>query len=182
MSPEILAALRYPVGKFSFPENIDQQQLHQWIDDISNCPFQIESAVESLTASQLSYIYRPEGWNIRQVVHHCADSHMNSLIRFKLSLTENTPTVKPYDEAAWAKLPDTQEHDIQDSISILKGVHARWTHLLKSMSEDDFQKSFRNPENNKLYSLGVATALYAWHGKHHTAHIHQALEHKGSFS
>jgi len=174
--------LRYPIGKFHFPEKIEPFEINKWISDIESLPAQLVDLLKDVTDVELSWIYRPEGWNIRQVVHHLADSHMNSLTRFKWTLTEDTPTIKPYFEARWALLPDTLETPITDSLKILEGVHSRLTVLLKSLTEDDLKKEFVHPEYDRKISLSANIALYAWHSKHHLAHIEQALRFKGRFS
>ncbi|MDR3273527.1 MAG: putative metal-dependent hydrolase [Flavobacteriaceae bacterium] len=163
--------LRYPIGKFNPPEIITPQILDHWIEDIASFPQRLKKEVEYLSEEQLDTPYRPEGWTIRQVVHHCADSHMNSFIRFKLALTENNPTVKPYFEALWAELPDYKSAPLEPSIKILEGVHQRWVIILQSLSEEDRKKSFFHPKDNKTIYLDEVTGIYAWHGNHHLAHI-----------
>ena len=168
-----LEKLKYPVGKFNKPENISPEMLKDYISVIESFPQGIRQEVESLTEQQLSNTYRPEGWTIRQLVHHCADSHQNAFTRFKLALTENQPTIKPYMEALWAELADS-ELPVEPSLKILEGLHLRWTVLLKSMSPEDFQKSFMHPEHNRLFLLEESLALYAWHCRHHLEHIRLA--------
>ncbi|MGK4566372.1 YfiT family bacillithiol transferase [Flavobacterium sp. 3HN19-14] len=118
---------------------------------------------------------------MKQVVHHCADSHMNCLVRFKLTLTEETPTIKPYDESKWATLKDSLNDDISDSLKIIEGIHAKWVILLKSMNEKQFSRRFFHPESQKTFALDEITGFYAWHCNHHLAHIEQALSHKNQF-
>jgi uncharacterized damage-inducible protein DinB len=164
-----LEALRYPIGKFSPPpaNTADVRAAH--IETLAELPKRVRASVAGLKDVQLDTPYREGGWSVRQLVHHIADSHANSYVRFKLALTEDWPTIKPYDEAAWAQLADSQE-PIEPSIVFLAGLHARWVALLHSMSEADFQKGFAHPERGKM-TLATALALYDWHSRHHTAHI-----------
>jgi uncharacterized damage-inducible protein DinB len=164
-----LESLRYPIGTFQSPEEINETHLKQWIEQIAILPGKVRKAVVTLTEEQLRTPYREGGWTVKQVVHHLADSHLNSFIRFKLALTENAPTIKPYDEKLWAALGDTNT-PIEASLQILEGLHQRWVTLLRSMKQDDFEKTFVHPENGVL-TLAYATGLYAWHGNHHLAHI-----------
>jgi uncharacterized damage-inducible protein DinB len=161
--------LRYPIGKFSFPESSTPQQRHAWIREIADAPQHIRAAVTGLTQEQLDTPYRPGGWTVRQVVHHVPDSHLNSYVRFKLALTEDAPVVKTYDEALWAALADTGG-PIEPSLALLESLHTRWVRLLESMSEAEFARSFRHPELGPV-RLEQNLALYAWHSRHHVAHI-----------
>jgi hypothetical protein len=140
------------------------------IEEIAATPQLMRKAIEGLTERQLNTPYREGGWTVRQVVHHVADSHMNSYIRFKLALTEHEPTVKPYDEAKWAELIDAKDAPIELSLQLLEGLHRRWVILLQSLSDEDVKKQFTHPELG-LVSIDKYIALYAWHGKHHVAHI-----------
>jgi hypothetical protein len=133
-------------------------------------PANLRTAVSGLTNSQLDTPYRDGGWNLRQVVHHLADSHANSYVRFKLSLTEEWPTIKPYDEAAWAELAYSRTLPVEPSLEMIAGLHTRWVALLQSLSEHDFQRGFNHPERGRM-TLATNLALYAWHSHHHTAHI-----------
>jgi len=166
-----LEDLKYPIGKYEKPDQITEQQLKLYIADIQDFPAKLETAVGLLTDEQLNTPYRPQGWTIRQVVHHCADSHMNSLIRFKLALTEDKPVIKPYFEDRWAELTDSQNYPIEPSLVLLKSLHARWTHLLVGLNESQFERKFIHPEHGKEFSLKENTGIYAWHGKHHLAQI-----------
>jgi hypothetical protein len=163
--------LRYPVGKFHQVGDIDKQQINDWIKIIEEFPGKLNDEVGKLSVGDLEKQYRPNGWTIRQVVNHCADSHMNSLIRFKLALTEETPTIKPYHENLWAELSDTKSFPIESSLKILEGLHARWINLLKSLSDQDLEKQFKHPETNALISLKTNIGIYAWHCEHHLAHV-----------
>lgn len=176
-----LETLRYPIGKLNIPKDVTPKQISQWIDDVTLFPSNIKKLTQDLSEEKLQWKYRPEGWTIRQVVHHCADSHMNAFIRFKLTLTEDTPTIKTYFEDRWAELEDSKA-PISISLSLLDGLHARWASLLKSMSEDDFKRKLFHPEQGRELSLTFMLGLYAWHCNHHLAHIKQALEHEGSLN
>lgn len=176
-----LNRLRYPVGKFMRQEVFSESLINEWIKTIEELPKQLSDLTKNLTIEQLNLPYRPEGWTIKQVVHHLADSHLNSLIRFKLALTEETPTIKPYFEDRWAKLIDGNENDLSNSLSLLTSLHAKWVVLLKSLTKDDLNREFIHPEHGKRFSLKETIGIYAWHSKHHLAHIEQALEHQGKF-
>lgn len=176
MQSENIEDLKYPIGKFNKPETISEGDIKTWITDIEQFPNRLNKLVPYLSESELNYQYRPEGWNIKQVVHHCADSHMNSFIRFKLCLTEELPTIKPFDDGKWAELPDATEADISTSLKLIEGLHARWTVLLKSLEESDLRKQYIHPDKAQPLSLLDSIALYAWHGNHHLAHIKLALE------
>jgi hypothetical protein len=162
--------LKFPIGPFSFPAPGTAEQRQTWIAEIAEAPAKFRAAAAGLNEDQINTPYRDGGWTGRQVIHHVPDSHMNAYIRFKLALTENEPTVKPYDEAACAELADTRDAPIEISLALLENLHARWVYLLRSMTESDFAKTFRHPELG-VVSLGRTLALYAWHGKHHAAHI-----------
>ncbi len=170
--------LRYPTGKFKAPERVIATDLLNWIDTIEKLPERLTQEVVTLNDSQLDTPYRDGGWTVRQVVHHVADSHMNAYIRFKLSLTEDTPTIKPYLQALWAELPDSKA-PINLSLPILVGVHKRWLLILRSMKHDDFEKKMFHPEHNKELILKNVTALYAWHCNHHLAHITELKKRMG---
>jgi hypothetical protein len=170
--------LRYPIGQFSWSGSNTPEQRARFIDDIAATPERMRRAVAGLTEAQLETPYRDGGWTVRQVVHHVPDSHLNSYIRFKFALTENEPTIMAYDEARWAELVDAKGHAIEASLRLLEGLHERWVVLLRSLSEEDVRRRFRHPE------LGVVTvdqyiALYAWHGKHHVAHVTGLRERMG---
>lgn len=162
-----LEALRYPIGHFHADAVITTRA--EQIETIRRLPARLREAVHDLTGSQFDTPYREGGWTVRQLVHHIADSHANAYIRLKLALTETNPTIKPYDEAAWAALPDSRL-PIELSLGIVDGIHARMTALLKSLSEDDFQKTFLHPERGPMTVAGLL-AHYEWHALHHTAHI-----------
>ncbi|MDM5155078.1 bacillithiol transferase BstA [Bacillus sp. DX1.1] len=161
--------LRYPIGHFTYEENITQDTIENWIKEIENLPAELTKAIKGLQEDQLDTPYRTGGWTVRQVVHHVVDSHMNSYIRFKLALTENNPTIKPYMEEKWAELPDSKL-PVDVSLVLLEALHKRWVNLLRSLGPADLDKTFNHPETGKN-KLAVAIGLYAWHGRHHTAHI-----------
>jgi len=166
--------LSYPIGKFDKNFEFTTETQQKFTDDISELPNKVKEAIENLNDEQLDTPYRPGGWTVRQTVHHIADSHFNALIRFKLALTEDTPTIRPYYEDRWAELADSFL-PIESSLKIIEGLHLRWTTLLHSMSEDDFQKKLIHPETGE-WTLGKMLGLYAWHGRHHTAHITKLRE------
>ncbi|MFJ5792241.1 YfiT family bacillithiol transferase [Lysinibacillus sp. NPDC097162] len=165
--------LRYPIGQFQFPEVVTAQQVQKWIDDIRLLPRQLAEAISGASEQSLAKSYRENGWTVTQLVHHLADSHMNSFIRFKLALTEDTPTIKPYNEEDWAVLPDS-DMPVATSYKLLESLHERWVYLLTSLTDEQLQRAFQHPDNG-LMTLEKALALYAWHGKHHLAHIQNAL-------
>jgi uncharacterized damage-inducible protein DinB len=164
-----LDVLRYPIGRFTPPASnlLDIRAAH--IDTLRSLPARLHAAVSGLNDSQLDTPYREGGWTVRQVVHHVADSHSVSLVRFKMALTADWPTIAPYDEAAWAKLADARL-PVEVSLGLITGVHARWVALLESLTEEDFQKGFVHPERGRL-NLATALAIYEWHSRHHVAHI-----------
>lgn len=177
-----LERLKYPIGHFECPETITSEQLNLWINDIATFPNRISKAVEHLDNDALNLNYRPEGWTIRQVVHHCADSHMNSLIRFKLALTEDSPAIKPYFEDRWAEMADEKAFPIEASLKIIDGVHERWVYLLRHLSSEDLKRNFVHPEHGKSFRLDENIGVYAWHCNHHLAHINLAKQQLSSDS
>jgi hypothetical protein len=170
--------LRYPIGKFEPATNVSESLRKQWIDDIVKAPGLVRAAVAGLTEQQIDTPYRPEGWTVRQVVHHLPDSHLNAFARFKLALTEDEPTIKPYREERWARLEDGRAAPIDISLTLLDALHRRWVLLLRSMSPADFSRTFRHPEHGIL-KLETTLGMYAWHGRHHTAHITSLRERNG---
>ena len=171
MNEQELEQLKYPIGRFKKPEAFTQDFLNNAISIIEDFPEKLRKETENLTEIQLDTPYRENGWTIRQVVHHCADSHINSIIRFKLALTEDKPTIRPYFEDRFAELIDSKNSPIEASLQMLEGTHKRWVALLKSLSEEDLQKTFIHPEHNREFSLLMNIAIYAWHCEHHLAHI-----------
>ena len=172
---EELEKLKYPTGRFKRPTNVSEADITSWIETIGSFPSRIRDAVEGLSESQLSKHYRPGGWTIRQVVHHCADSHMNAFIRTKLALTEDDPLIKPYDQDKWAALSDGEDLPVEHSLKIIEGVHVRWICILNKMSPQDFKRTFSHPEWDRKLTLDINTSLYAWHCNHHLAHIVNAI-------
>jgi DinB superfamily len=165
-----LSKLQYPIGQFEKPENYTPEQIDKWKSTIANFPSNLKNAVNDLTESQLDTPYRPGGWSIRQVVHHCADSHMNAFIRFKLALTENKPTVKAYEEQLWAEQAD-YKLPIESSLKIIEGLHFRWATLLTSLTSSDFESKYIHPQSGKELDLYFMLGLYDWHCRHHLGHV-----------
>jgi uncharacterized damage-inducible protein DinB len=162
--------LRFPVGKFHYQGSVNDQQKQAFLDDIEQTPAKLRAAVRGLSDSQLDTPYRPEGWTVRQVVHHVPDSHLNSYVRFKLALTEDEPTIKTYAEDRWAELSDTKATPVEVSLVLLESLHDRWVRLLRSLTAEQWKRTFRHPELGPM-TLEKTLALYAWHGRHHVAHI-----------
>jgi uncharacterized damage-inducible protein DinB len=161
---------RYPVGKFHYDGPPNEEQKRVFLDEIAQTPVKLRLAVEGLSDEQLDTPYRPGGWSVRQVVHHVPDSHMNSYVRFKLALTEDEPTIKTYAEDRWAELSDSKATPIEVSLTLLESLHDRWVRLLRSLSAQDWKKTFRHPDLGPM-TLEKTLSLYAWHGRHHVAHI-----------
>lgn len=161
---------RYPIGKFTYNSPPDQQQRQKFIQDIEQAPAALRAAVQGLSPQQIETPYRDGGWTVRQLVHHVPDSHMNAYVRFRLALTEDAPTIKPYMEDRWAKLPDVQSIPLEVSLSLLDSMHTRWVSLLRSMEPQDWKRTFNHPELGSV-SLDKSLGLYAWHGRHHVAHV-----------
>jgi len=170
--------LRYPVGKFQYDAPPSESQKHMYIDEIAQAPSRLRASIGGLSDSQLDTPYRPEGWTVRQVTHHVPDSHLNAYIRFKLALTEDEPTIKVYAEDRWARLQDTTVTPVDVSLTLLDSLHDRWVRLLRSLQSEDWKRSFRHPEMG-LVSLERNLAMYAWHGRHHVAHITSLRERNG---
>jgi len=170
--------LRFPVGKFHYEGPPGEQQKQLFLDEIAQTPVKLRAAVAGLSEKQLDTPYRPEGWTVRQVVHHVPDSHMNSYVRFKLALTEDEPTIKPYAEDRWAELADSQSTPIEVSLVLLDSLHDRWVRLLRSLTPEEWKKTFRHPDLGPM-TLEKTLALYAWHGRHHVAHITELRKRSG---
>ena len=170
--------LRYPIGKFSYDGHLTEDQKRAFLDDITQTPKNLRAAVHGLSEAQLDTPYRPGGWTVRQVVHHMPDSHLNSYVRFKLALTEDEPTIKPYAEDRWAELADTKATPVEVSLTLLDSLHDRWVRLLRSLTPDEWKRTFRHPELGAI-TLEKTLALYAWHGRHHATHITSLRERNG---
>jgi len=170
--------LRFPIGPFSFAGTLSDNDRQSLIDEIAATPEKMRAAVAGLNDEQLNTEYRPDGWTVRQVVHHVPESHLNSYTRFKLAITEDEPVIKPYFEDRWAKLDDARTAPVDLSLDLLDALHKRWVWFLRSLKPSDFQRTFRHPELG-LVSLDKNVALYAWHGQHHVAHITSLRERMG---
>jgi hypothetical protein len=170
--------LSYPIGRFDFKQTVAPGQYPGLIAEIAAAPACFRDAVRGLDDSQLDTPYRPGGWTVRQTIHHVADSHMNSVIRMRLALTEPEPTIRPYDQQTWADLADSRTAPVEISLQLIENLHARWVLLLKTLGDADFARSFRHPEIG-LVRLDTNLALYAWHGRHHAAHITALRERNG---
>ena len=173
--------LRYPIGQFSFPDSTTpaqrQAQIQTWIREIAAAPRELRAAVTGLSGEQLDTPYRPGGWTVRQVTHHVPDSHMNAFVRLKLALTEDNPTVKPYDEKAFATLPD-QQLPIEVSLLVVDGLHARWAAVLNALSREQFTRPLYHPEIGAI-TVDYLVQTYGWHSRHHVAHITRLREREG---
>ena len=169
--------LRYPIGKFQREDACpDRRSLH--IRQIEAAPAELRAAVAGLTSERLDTPYRPGGWTVRQVVHHLPDSHMNAYVRMKMALTEEVPTIKPYDEARWAELADLRTTPTEIPLALFESLQQRWAHLLRSLTPKDLSRAYRHPEQGTV-SLEEVVAIYAWHGRHHVAHITSLRERNG---
>lgn len=170
--------LRYPIGKPNIPEEISDRNIKDWIEVIEIFPSKLKNLVSGLSDDQLNTQYRDEGWTIRQVVHHCADSHHNSYTRFKWTLTEDKPVIKAYYEDRWAELKDSKDGPISLSINSLIALHEKWVYFLKLLTPADLEKYFIHPEGNEKVTLKENIGIYAWHCNHHYAHIEQLVQRK----
>jgi len=170
--------LRYPIGTFHFDGSLTEEQKKTCLDEIAGTPANLRSAVKGLSDAQLDTPYRAGGWTVRQVVHHVPDSHLNSYVRFKLALTEDEPTIKPYAEDRWAELADTKSTPIEVSLTLLESLHDRWVRLLRSLSTEDWKRTFRHPDLGAM-NLEKTLALYAWHGRHHVSHVTELRKREG---
>lgn len=171
MTEKELKALRYPIGKYNPLVEVTDELLQEWIVSIENLPNKLSALVKDFSDEQLATPYRPGGWTVRQTLHHIGDSHANSYIRFKWTLTEDTPLIKAYEEAAWADLFDTKEAPINLALDFIEALHAKWVYLLKGLSEEQLNLRFVHPDSGKNISLRKTIGMYAWHSDHHYAHI-----------
>lgn len=168
MEPE---QLKYPYGKFEYGKTYSENEITQYINEITDLPAQLNALALKMSEKQLEKSYRENGWTARQIIHHIADSHSNALIRVKLALTESNPVIKPYNQDAWASLEDAKTAPISSSLKMVEGIHERWICVLKAMTKNDFQRKYIHPEYNREFQLNEFIALYAWHGKHHCGHL-----------
>lgn len=173
-----LEELRFPIGRFELPEGATDEDVRRWTDEIEALPERFRGAVAGLTDARLDTTYRPGGWTLRQVVHHVPDSHLNGYVRFKWALTEDEPLIKTYEEARWAELADTRVVPVATSLDLLALLHARWVALIRALSRDELARRYRHPTWGP-FDLGRTVALYAWHGRHHLAHIERTVEREG---
>jgi hypothetical protein len=162
--------LRYPIGPFVAPARVSASERAAFIDQVAACPAELRRAISGLSEVQLDTPYRPGGWTVRQVVHHVPDSHLNAYVRMKLALTEDDPTIRTYEEARWAELPEARTAPPELSLALLDALHARWTLLLRSLEPGQFARAYRHPEMGRM-SIDTALAMYAWHSRHHVAHV-----------
>ncbi len=169
---------RYPVGQFEWPGKVDEGQRRKFAEQVAETPAHVRAAVKGLSDAQLDTPYREGGWTVRQLVHHLADSHLNAYVRFKLALTEENPPVKTYEQQIWAELPDAKTSPIEPSLTLLESLHKRWSLMFQAMKPADFARTFQHPEWGKV-SLEQVLAQYAWHGRHHVAHITELRKAKG---
>jgi uncharacterized damage-inducible protein DinB len=170
--------LRYPIGKVSYSGPLNDKEKAEALRNIAETPANLRRAIKGLSNEQLNTPYRPGGWTVRQVVHHVPDSHLNAYVRFKLALTEEDPTIKTYEEARWAELSDSESTPVEVSLTLLDSLHDRWVRLLRSLSDEDWKRTFRHPELG-LVTLDKNLAIYSWHGRHHVAHITSLREREG---
>ena len=174
--------LKFPIGEYIPNKSPNETLLQQWIENIEIFPARVEDLIKGISTEKLNWKYRPNGWMVKQVIHHCADSHMNSIIRFKLALTEQTPTIRPYYEDRWADLNDSLTDEINESLNLLKGLHKKWTRLLKSLTKEQLEMEFVHPENGRKFNLAENIGIYAWHCNHHLAHIKNGINSKGKYN
>ena len=182
MTEKEIYQLKYPIGEFNCPTEITMSIIDIWITDISLFPERIIALTNNLTSQQKLFTYRPGSWNVRQIVHHCSDSHLNSLIRFKWALTEDKPTIKTYDENEWIKLNDSNTDSLENTYTLLQGLHAKWAFLLKSLSQADLDRIYIHPEQGREITIKETIGMYAWHCNHHLAQIKQAIESNGKYN
>ncbi|OHX67767.1 YfiT family bacillithiol transferase [Flammeovirga pacifica] len=172
---------QFPIGKCPTEFNITAHNIGKWISIISSFPEDIKRLIKNKSIDEINYKYRENGWKVKQVIHHCADSHMNSFIRFKLALTEENPTIRPYFEDRWGTLIDAHDNDLTSSIALLEGLHKKWVLLLNSLNDKELIRTFIHPENQQKITLAENIGIYAWHCEHHLAHIRIGLASGGQF-
>lgn len=174
--------LKYPIGPYKPNKQATSDQVKQWIEDIESFPDKLNALIKEKSIEELNWPYRPDGWKVKQVIHHCADSHMNAFMRFKLALTENIPEIRPYREGQWAMLIDSQEDDLSDSLQLLEALHRKWTLLLRSLNTEQLELEYFHPQRGANVSLVEAIGNYSWHCRHHLAHVKNGLNSKGQYS
>lgn len=179
LSDEDLQKLKFPIGNFKSPDTFTLDDHKTRISSIRELPKALNAVINGLSEAQLDTPYRPGGWTARQLVHHIADSHMNAFTRFKLGLTEENPTIRPYDQNAWCDMEDAKVLSPDASLKIIEGIHSRWTYILENMGEEDFSRLIFHPEMNKSLHLGKMLALYSWHSDHHLAHLTNLVKREG---
>lgn len=173
---EDLEKLKFPIGKHKLPAVVDADMIKHWIAEIETLPMDLISLANKLTSAQLNQQYRPGGWTVRQVIHHLADSHLNAYMRFKLAVTEENPSIRPYFEERWAETEDAKHGDIDLSVNLIEALHKRWVVFLKSIKIEDFDRTLFHPEHQKTFTIKYLLSTYAWHGKHHLAQIKSAIK------
>ena len=171
-----LEELKYPIGRYQRPDSYTEHDINKWIQAIESLPLTMDLCIENLDSVQLHTPYRPDGWTIQQVIHHVADSHLNAYIRLKLALTEDNPTINPYDENKWALLPDVEAVPVNVSVTMLHTVHRRLSAVLRAMNGDQWTRTYYHPQYQRSFPLWEMVALYAWHGRHHSEHIRSLRE------
>ncbi|SET13917.1 YfiT family bacillithiol transferase [Hymenobacter actinosclerus] len=172
---DVTSDARYPIGQPELPsEPLEHGARTAYIAHLATLPDLVRAAVAGRSPEQLDQSYRPGGWSARQLLHHLPDSHLNAYLRFKLALTEDNPTIKPYDEAAWAELPDTAATPVAVSLALLESLHIRWVRLLRNLTDEQWQRTYFHPDSNRTFTLDQALVLYSWHGRHHLAHLRRA--------
>lgn len=181
MENKDLKQLQYPVGGYDWPESASAEQIQEWLQTIADFPAAVLKIVEESTAAQREWPYRPGGWNIRQLVHHTADSHLNSLVRFKWALSEDCPTIKAYDQNGWAAQSDYTNTDLTLSLNFLVALHARWVDLMRSLNAEELQRKYNHPDHDELRTLAGTIGGYAWHCRHHLAHMRLAISSNGDY-
>ena len=169
--------LRYPVGPYRRTERVGRAELDAWISELEALPRHLRKAADGMGDQELDTPYRPGGWTARQVVHHIADGHMSAYTRFRLALTEETPTVKPFEETRWAELVDAKSGPVEPSLAVVDGLHQRWVMLLRSMPDEDFKRRYRHPDRGELVALEETLGYFAWHSRHHVAQILSVRKH-----
>ena len=177
-----LEKLKYPIGQFIMPDIFDENQAQIWISEIEALPAQIKKTTENLSEDELKQVYRPDGWTLKQVIHHIPDSHMNAYIRIKQAITEDIPVVRPYYEERWAETEEAKNGDIKMSVMLLESLHQRWVVFLKTIKFEDYQRKYIHPSVDKELTLANMLGMYAWHGKHHLMQITNTIKQKKSLS